>query len=88
MKIRYIFVFLFFLLCSCIGPVQKQLEAEKEDCLQKNPDKGTLCQQYFQKATLLYTREPKYDEKAMSMEEYNTLFIQSLQRLRREIGLK
>lgn len=75
-------------LCSCIGPVQKHLESEREDCLQKNPGKEELCMSFFQKATLLYTQEPKYDEKKMTMDKYNELFKKSLVTLRKEMGLK
>lgn len=79
---------LLFALCSCIGPVQKHLEAEKEDCLRDNPGKEELCLRFFQKATLRYTQEPKYDERKMTMDEYNELFKQSLVTLRKEMGLK
>ncbi len=88
MKQAAFFPILFFILCSCIGPVQKHLEAEKEDCIIKNPGKEDVCHKFFHKATLLYTREPKFDEKSMSMQEYNKLFKRSLADLRKTMGLK
>ena len=87
---KQVTVWLIFLLmlCSCIGEVQKHLEVDKESCLRKNPDKEELCMRYFQRASLLYTREPKYIESEMSMSKYNELFKKSLIKLRGEMGLK
>jgi len=74
--------------CSCIGPVQRHLEAEKEDCLEKNRGREGLCESYYQQATQQYTREPKYVESEMTLEEYNSHFRQSLVALRKKMGLR
>jgi len=86
-KVTVLFILL-LMLTSCIGEVQKHLEVEKEDCLRKNPGKEKLCMSYFNRASLLYTREPEYIEDKMSMSEYNELFKKALVKLRSEMGLK